>query len=65
MDVSILHSFSLLLGFAPLGFTGKVFNEAVLTNFLKFHNGLSRGSVTRKYVNDNQFIKGILVIFVK
>ena len=65
MDVSVLHSFSLLPGFVPLGSSGKVFNEAVLTNFLKFHNGLSRGSVTRKYVNDNQFIKVMLVIFVK
>ena len=30
-DVSIMHSFSLCSGFIPLGFTGKVFNETVLT----------------------------------
>ena len=30
-DVSILHSFSFCLGFIPLGFTDKVFNETVLT----------------------------------
>ena len=30
-DVSILHSFSLRPGFIPLGFTGKVFNETLLT----------------------------------
>ena len=39
MDVCVLHFFSLQPGFVPLSFTGKVFNEAVLTNFLKFHNG--------------------------
>ena len=30
-DVSILHYFSLRPGFIPLGFTGKIFNETVLT----------------------------------
>ena len=44
MDVSVLHSFSLYPGFVPLGFTGKVFNKVVLTNFLKFYYGHSRGS---------------------
>ena len=43
MDVSVLHYFSLRPVFVPLGFTGKVFNEEVLTNFPKFHNGHSRG----------------------
>ena len=65
MNVSVLHSFSLHPGFIPLGFSSKVFNEAVLTNFLKFHNGHSRRSVIRKYVNDNQFTKGMLTTFVK
>ena len=65
MNVSVLHYFSLLSGFVSLGFTGKVFNEVVLTNFHKFHNGYSRGSVIRKSVNDNQFSKGMLDTFVK
>ena len=43
MDVSVLQSFSLISGFVPLGFTGKVLNDAVITNFLKFHNSHSRG----------------------
>ena len=30
-NVSILHSFSLCPGFIPLSFTGKVFNETLLT----------------------------------
>ena len=33
MDVSVLHFFSLRLGFVSLGFTDKVFNEIVLANF--------------------------------
>ena len=57
MDVIVLHSFSLRSSFVPLGFTSKVFNKVVLTNFFKFHNGHSRGSVIRKGVNDNQFTK--------
>ena len=57
MDVSVLYSFSLRPSFVPLGFASKVFNEVVLTNFLRFHNGHSRGSVIRKCVNDNQFTK--------
>ena len=65
MDASVLHFFSLRLNFVPLGFTSKVFNEAILTNFLKFHNGHSSGSVIRKYENDNQFTKEMLVNFVK
>ena len=52
-------------GFVPLGITGKVFNEAVITNFLKFHSGHSRGSAIRKGVNDIQSTKGMLVTFVK
>ena len=43
MDVRVLYTFSLRLGFVPLGFISKVFNEVILTNFLKFHNGHSRG----------------------
>ena len=65
MDVSVSHSFSLDPGFFPLGFAGKVFNEVVLTNSLKFHDGHSRRSVIRKCVNDNQFTKGMWVTFVK
>ena len=65
MDVGVLHFFSLRLGFVPLVFTDKVFNVAILTNFLKFHNGHSRGGVIRKDVNDNQFIKGMLATFIK
>ena len=65
MDVSVLYYFSLGPGFVPLDFTGKVFNEAVITNFLKFHNGYSRGSVIRKCVNDDQFTNGMLTTFVK
>ena len=65
MDVSVLHSFFLRSGFVPLGLTSKVFNEVVLINFLKFHNDHSRESVIRKDVNDNQFTKGKLAIFVK
>ena len=65
MDVSVLHSFSFRIGFVPQSFTSKVFIEAILTNFLKFHNGNSRGSVIKKCVNDNQFIKGMLTTFVK
>ena len=65
MDISVLHSFSLRPGFVPLGFTDKVFNYTVLTNSLKFHNSHARGNVIRKRVNDNQFTKGILTVFVK
>ena len=32
-DVSVLYSFFLCPGFVPLSFIGKVFSEAVLTNF--------------------------------
>ena len=39
MDVSVLHYFSFCLGFVLLGFNDKVFNQAILTNFLKFQNG--------------------------
>ena len=46
-------------------FTGKVFNKTVLTNFLKSHNGHSRGSVIKKCVNDNQFTEGMLTNFIK
>ena len=38
MDVSVLHYFFLRPGFVLLGFIGNLFNEAVLTNFLKFYN---------------------------
>ena len=65
MDVTVLHSFSLRPSFVPLGFIDKVFNETILTNFLKFHNGNSKGSVTRKGVNDNQFTRRMLTTFVK
>ena len=51
--------------FVSLGFTGKVFNEIVLTNFLKFHNRHSRGGVIRKSVNDTQTTKRMLVTFAK
>ena len=34
--ISVLHSFFLRPGFVPLGFTGKVFNEAVLIFFFLF-----------------------------
>ena len=37
----------------------KFFNETVLTNFLKFHNDHSMGSVIRRCMNDGQFPKGI------
>ena len=53
MDISVLHSFFLHLGFVPLGFTSNDVNEAILTKFLKSHNGHSRRSVIRKCVNDN------------
>ena len=65
MDVSVLHSFSLCLGFIPLGFTCKVFNDAILPNFLKFHNDHLRESVIRKCVNDTQSTEGMLATFVK
>ena len=65
MDVRVLHSFSLRPSFVPLGFIGKVFNETIVTNFLKFHNGHSRGSVIGKGVNDNQFTKRMLTTFGK
>ena len=65
MDVSVLHYFSLRPGFVPLSFTEKFFNEAVLTNFLKFRNGHSRWGVIRKEVNGNQFTKEMLATFVK
>ena len=65
MDVSVLHYFSLRSSFVPLDFTGEVFNETVLINFLKFHNGHSMESVIRKCVNNNQFTKRMLATFVK
>ena len=63
MDVNVLHSFSLCPNFVPLGFIDKVFNEAILTNFLKLHNGHSKGSA--KCVNNNHFTKEMLATFVK
>ena len=57
MDVSVLHSFFLHLGFVPLGFTSKIFNEAVLTNFLRSNNGHSKRECYKESVNDNQFTK--------
>ena len=36
MDVSVLHSFSLRLGFVLLCFTNKGFNEAILQISLSF-----------------------------
>ena len=65
MNVSVMHFFSLHQGFFLVGFSSKVYNEAVLTNFLKFHNGHSRGSIVRKCMNDNQFTKGMFATFVK
>ena len=65
MNVNVLHSFFLCPDFVILCFTSKVFNETVLTIFLKFYNDNSRGSVIRKYVNNIQYIKGMLVTFVK
>ena len=50
MNVSVLYYFSLRPSFIALGFTDKVLNETVITNFFKFYNGHSRGSVIRKYV---------------
>ena len=57
MDVSVFDSFSFHPNFVQLGFIDKVFNKIVLTNFFKFHNNHSRGSIIRKNVNDNQFTK--------
>lgn len=42
----MLHSFFLSHGFVPLGFPGKVFNEAT------FSNGHPRGSVMKYYLMD-------------
>ena len=36
-EISVLHSFFLRPGFVPLGFTGKVFNEAVLIYFCIYY----------------------------
>ena len=49
MDVCVLYYFVIRLGFIPLNFIDKDFNEVVITYFLKFHNGHLRMSVIRIY----------------
>ena len=43
--------------FVPVDFIDKVFNEPVITNFFKVHNGHSKDIVIRKSVNDTQSTK--------
>ena len=46
----------------PLNFIDNVFNETILTNFLKFYNGYSKESVIKKEVNDDEFTKRMLAL---
>ena len=55
--MDILHSFSLRPGFVPLGFTGKVFNETVVSNpkeyytlFSVFSHGVFLSKVLMRHI---------------
>ena len=54
--------FSFVQAFVSLGFTGKVFNETVLTISLKFYDGHSRKIVVN-IMNDHNTTK--VIIFKK
>ena len=48
--------------FVPFGFTDKVFNATILTNFLEFQ---FKEGVIRKCVDKTQFTKSVLVTFIE
>ena len=55
--MDILHSFFLRPGFVPLGFTGKVFNETIVSNpkeyctlFLIFSHGVFLSKVLMSHI---------------